>query len=190
MTDDPFAVLGVARDATLDDVRAARRTLAMIHHPDLGGDAVRMQEVNIAFAAAVAHITGRRYLPASDSAPPPSRQAARRGRRIHQPVRRRIQYDAPSFTIDALPVESFEALLVVTTWMGEALVDDPPYLLEVLLHDPAPCWCRLELVPDAGGTTVSLVVAPVEGEPAPEADDVRDVWVANLNRLGSLPPET
>ncbi len=62
----------------------------------------------------------------------------------------------------------------------------PPYLLEVHLHDPAPCWCRLELVPEAGGTIVSLTVAGVAGE-APTADEVRDLWVASLNTLGSAP---
>jgi hypothetical protein len=95
-----------------------------------------------------------------------------------------VQHDAPSFTIDVLPVEAFEALLVVTSWMGEVLVDDPPYQLEVFLHDPSPCWCRLDLVPDAGATTVSLAVAALEGDPAPDIDAVRDVWVANLNSLG------
>ena len=62
--------------------------------------------------------------------------------------------DTPSFTIDVLPVDAFEALLVVCSWMGEMLVDDPPYVLEAFLHDPEPCWCRLDLVPDAGATTV------------------------------------
>ncbi|MEZ5216771.1 MAG: hypothetical protein R2715_09340 [Ilumatobacteraceae bacterium] len=51
--------------------------------------------------------------------------------------------------IEALPVEAYEALLVVATWIGEVLVDEPPYLLDVHLHEPRPCWCRLELVPDA-----------------------------------------
>ncbi len=99
---------------------------------------------------------------------------------------RGVQHDAPSFTIDVLPVEAYEALLVVTSWMGEVLVDDPPYLLEVFLHDPSPCWCRLDLVPDAGATTVSLMVAALEGDPAPDIDSVRDEWVANLNRLGDV----
>ena len=94
-----------------------------------------------------------------------------------------MQYDAPSFTIDTLPAEAFEALLVVTSWMGEVLVDDPPSLLEVHLTDPAPCWCRLDLVPDAGGSTVTLTVASIGGDPAPDVEDVRDLWVANLNAL-------
>ena len=64
---------------------------------------------------------------------------------------------------------------------GEVLVDDPPYLLEVHLNDPSPCWCRLELLPEAGGTIVSLTVA--SDGPGPSAEAVRDVWVASLNAL-------
>ncbi len=63
MADDPFEVLGLTRQASLDEVRAARRTLAMRLHPDVGGDIGQMQEVNVAFEAAVAHLTGRRLLP-------------------------------------------------------------------------------------------------------------------------------
>ncbi len=94
-----------------------------------------------------------------------------------------MQHDAPSFTIDSLPVEAFEALLVVTSWIGEVLVDDPPYVLEVHLDEPSPCWCRLDLVPDAGGSTVSLTVASIDGAPAPDIEDVRDLWISNLNSL-------
>ena len=99
-------------------------------------------------------------------------------------TRSRVAHDHPSFTIDALPVEAFEALLIVTSWIGETLVDDPPYLLEVHLYEPTECWCRLDLVPDAGSSTVSITVAGVEGGPAPDIEDVRDVWVAHLNQLG------
>ena len=176
MTSDPFAVLGVSRDATLDEVRTARRKLAAQFHPDHGGDPVRMGEINIAFDAVVAQIA------VGPGSPPPPASAAPAqssgGRRYSG-----VQYDAPSFTIDTLPAEAFEALVIVTTWMGELLVDDPPYVLEVHLTEPAPCWCRLDLVPDAGSSTVSLTVASIDGTPAPDVETVRDLWVANLNRL-------
>jgi hypothetical protein len=159
---DPFALLGVTPDATLDEVRIARRRLAAEFHPDHGGDAVMMGEINAAFDVVVGQFAHR---------PAP------------QPRDHGVQHDAPSFTIDCLPVEAFEALLVVTSWMGEVLVDDPPYVLEVHLTDPGPCWCRLDLVPDAGGSTVTLTVAAVGADPAPDVEDVRDAWVANLNRL-------
>lgn len=51
MTDgDPYAVLGVAHDATHDDIRRAWLALARRHHPDRGGDAAAMQAVNDAWA--------------------------------------------------------------------------------------------------------------------------------------------
>jgi len=162
MSADPFAVLGLPTDATIEEVRSARRRLAAEFHPDHGGDAARMGEINVAFDAVIDILA---HQPA-----PPLRY-------------RGVQHDAPSFTIDTLPVEAFEALLVVTSWMGEVLVDDPPYVLEVHLVEPGPCWCRLDLVPDAGGSTVTLTVASVGDEPAPDVEAVRDTWVANLNRL-------
>ena len=175
MTSDPFDVLGVSRDATLDEVRTARRKLAAEFHPDHGGDPVRMGEINIAFDAVVAEITVGPGSPPAASVAPSQPSGGRR-----YPG---VQHDAPSFTIDTLPAEAFEALLIVTSWMGELLVDDPPYVLEVHLTDPSPCWCRLDLVPDAGSSTVSLTVASIDGTPAPDVEAVRDLWVANLNRL-------
>lgn len=175
MTLDPFAVLGVGPDATLDEVRSARRRLAAQFHPDHGGDAQKMGEINVAFDAVVSQLLRPvAPTPAEPSpAPPPA------------PPRRYpgVQHDAPSFTIDTLPAEAFEALLIVTTWMGELLIDDPPYVLEVHLTEPGPCWCRLDLVPDAGGSTVTLTVASIDGTPAPDVEEVRDLWIANLNTL-------
>jgi hypothetical protein len=181
---DPFAVLGLAPTATLADVRAARKRLALELHPDRGGDGERMRQVNVAFEAAVAHLTGRRPLPVT-GAPAPT--AATR-RRPSPPRRGGVQHDVPSFVVEALPAQAFEALVVVTSWIGEVLVDDPPYLLDVHLYDPIECWCRLELVPDAGSSTVSLTVAPVGDEPAPDVELIRDVWVDQLNQLGTWEP--
>jgi curved DNA-binding protein CbpA len=49
---DPYAVLGIARDATPQQVALAHRRLAKRFHPDLhpdAGDAARMQHVNEAW---------------------------------------------------------------------------------------------------------------------------------------------
>jgi len=196
--DDPFAVLGLDPTASLADLRAARRRLARELHPDLHplGDAGRMQRVNEAFDRCVGHVTGRRPLGAPHSPGPrsPAPSAATPRQRASAPPRRYrrfrgVEHDEPSFTIDALPAEAFEALLVVCSWIGEVLDDDPPYVLECLLSEPTPCWCRLELLPDAGGSTVSLMVAPAdETAERVSAETVRDVWVDQLNRLGRPQP--
>jgi hypothetical protein len=182
---DPFATLGLGRDATGDDIRAARRRLAKAHHPDQGGDAARMQAINEAARAALLAVDD-----AASAGDPPdaTRSGDERGtneRRGHPSDARTsgVARDAPSFTVEALPVETFEAMLVVASWLGEVLDDDPPYRLDTYLYAPFDCWCRLEVVPDAGASTVSLSVAGVDGAPTPDVIDVRDAWVANLNAV-------
>jgi hypothetical protein len=182
--DDPFTVLGLPHDADASAVRRARRRLARDLHPDRGGDEAQMQALNAAFDRAMA-LLGAAVPPASagaatvtaPQAPAPSGPPPTGG------GRRWVERDEPSFVIEALPVESFEALLVVSTWMGDVLIDEPPYLLEVHVREPAECWCRLELLPDAGATTVMLTVAGIEGV-TPSIEVVRDAWIANLNQLG------
>lgn len=44
-----WEVLGVARDASKDDVRSAFKSLAMKHHPDQGGDAQRYMQIKSAY---------------------------------------------------------------------------------------------------------------------------------------------
>jgi hypothetical protein len=183
--EDPFAVLGLPPGASLDDVRAARRRLAKDLHPDVGGDPARMQEVNRAFDLAVKTVLGRADRPESvPAAETPTSAAPRQATTVRRRVNRGIQHDAPSFTIDVLPAESFEALLVVAGWMGQVLDDDPPYQLEVHLYEPWDCWCRLELAPEAGGTQVAVTVAGYDGQDAPSVEAVRDLWVTGCNALG------
>jgi hypothetical protein len=187
---DPFDTLGLGRDATGDDIRAARRRLAKEHHPDQGGDATRMQSINEAADAALLAVDAAGTIEDATSAGRPT-DAARADdapgtdRRRHSSDGRTsgVARDAPSFTVEALPVETFEAMLVVASWLGEVLDDDPPYRLDTYLYEPFDCWCRLEVVPDAGASTVSLSVAGIDGAPTPDVIDVRDAWVANLNAV-------
>lgn len=181
-------MLGLAASATERDVVEARRRLAKRAHPDAGGSVEQMQRLNDAADAALRAIAGprpasgrpprRRSDPpswsssASSSTAPPWSQAPGHVRRDH-----------PSFTIEALPVEAFEALLVVASWFGDLIDDDPPYALELALTEPLGGWCRLDLVPDAGASTVSVAVAGAHGQPAPSVEAVRDAFVAGLNQL-------
>ncbi len=180
---DPLAQLGLPADATADDIRSARRRLAKHRHPDVGGSTASMAAVNAAAARALRELE---LAPTDDSnaGDTSARGEARAGEPAGAGVRwQGVATDVPSFTVEALPVETFEALLVVASWIGEVLDDDPPYRLDVHLHEPAECWCRLDLVPDAGASTVSLSVGALDDRRAPSIELVRDLWVSQLNQL-------
>ena len=102
---------------------------------------------------------------------------------VHQTRR-----DVSSFTINVLPVDCWQALEVVASLCGPTIQDDPPYLLEFLLHDSSLLnsrngWCRCECVPEAGGTTVHLTVGSSHEGQFPHIADVRDFLVDQLNSI-------
>lgn len=175
MTEDlsaHYAVLGVEPGVSDEDLRRARRRAALSVHPDRGGSTAAMAGVNAAYAAIMSR-----------------RGAAHRTTPAH-----RLSHDAPSFTVDVLPVVAYEYLLLAAQELGEIVDSEPPYVLEMLLYgyaadghddhvlsDDAP-WCRLEVVPDAGSSTVSLWC---QGDM--DAETCRDLWVNAINALGAEP---
>jgi hypothetical protein len=193
MDRDPFELLGIAPTSTADDVHRARRRLAKRAHPDHGGDAARMQAINAAADAALLALNGSPAVapddPPFDDPPfddPPfddPRTDDPETDEVAQGPSPRVANDSPCFTVEALPLEAFEALVIVANWMGEVLVGDPPYVLESQLGDPFDCWCRLDIAPDAGASSVSVTVATFDDRTLPDLDVVRDAWVANLNQL-------
>jgi hypothetical protein len=180
---DPFQVLGLGPDASAADVRQARTRLAKHHHPDVGGSAADMQRVNEAADLALRLLGASVPLPELEAERPPTpRQRPTPGGRVG--------HDHPSFTIEALPAEAFEALLIVANILGDVVDDDPPYRLEVHLTDPPTAWCRIELLPEGGGSIVGLTVMSTGGV---TVNEVRDRFVVELNRLdwshdGPRPP--
>jgi hypothetical protein len=163
---DPFARLGVERGASVGDLRQARRRLAKQLHPDLGdgrsGEA--MAEVNRAFDLAVAEPP--RPEPGKGSPPPETETAT-----------------ATTFSVDVLPVDACEILIVVCRILGEVLAVDEPYRIEAYLDAPQPCFCSLDLVPEAGGTIVSVDVEAADSTGCPDPEQVRDVLVDEIIEL-------
>ena len=80
-TGDPYAALGLARGASLDEVKRAYRTLAKRYHPDSAGEAAtpRFLAIQAAYEAITGPSTPRRGGAEGTSAagtPPPSRPSA------------------------------------------------------------------------------------------------------------------
>ena len=170
-------MLGLDRaEATAGSVRQARRGLAKLHHPDVvaggGGGAAavadasaRLTLVNRATDLALADLAARPEAPA----PPPAGDDAA---------------DA-AFSIDLLPVEAFELVLLAFSAIGDPKVVDEPYLLEGQVDDPYLGAARVELAPEAGGSIVTVTTWPISRAPtpAPTATEVagRLLWeVGNL----------
>ncbi len=184
-------LLGVSEEATHDDIIAARRRLARTAHPDSGGSHHAMVALNEACRVLLAVLASG---PAESKAPPgsvsadpgapgePTRPHGSRGAgdRTRQGFR-----DTPSFVINALPVDAFEVLLVAAAHLGEVVDEEQPYLLEVLVRDPGPLWCRFELFPDAGSTTVVLSCDVEMGYRVYSVEEIRDLWISTINAMSS-----
>ena len=59
-TFEPHEILGVAWDVSERALRSAYRRLALVHHPDKGGDPVRFQLIVTAYEALMNRLHGRR----------------------------------------------------------------------------------------------------------------------------------
>jgi hypothetical protein len=174
---DPFGLLGVARGASLAELRAARRRLAKELHPDLGEGRTHaaMAEVNAAFEEA---LTTAAEPQGHTAAEPQGHTAAEpQGHTAAEPPVNATTAEPSSdavFSVDVLPVEACEMLIVVCRILGEVLAVEEPYGIEAYLEVPEPCFCALSLVPEAGGTIVT-----VEAEAADPAQ-LPSGWAATI----------
>ena len=124
---DPFATLGLGPDATSEEIRTARRRLAKVNHPT--------RAVTRSSCSASTKQLTLRCSPSTWKSPWSATLGSCRGRPVSSSgcpdagVSGHLSgmaRDMPSFTVEALPVETFEAMLVVASWLGEVLDDDPP----------------------------------------------------------------
>jgi hypothetical protein len=181
---DPFAILGLPPTATAAEILAARRQLAKRLHPDtlVSGDekerraaGAKLAEVNRAVELALAALEAP--VEAQVTAAPTKRAAW---------TSRVNDGQTASFGIEVLPVEAFELLMLAMSAIGDPKVVDEPYLLEGMVDDPALCLCRIDLVPEAGGTIVTVEVHPMvrSGVVPPSAVEVAGRLVAEIESLG------
>ena len=180
----PFEILGVSPGAQESEIRAAWRRLARRLHPDAGGTNEEMAALNTALARALLAVS-------SDSETVAHTETSRNTRtqtHTHRTTTRRVVNDRSCFTIDVLPVESFELMQIVAATLGSIIDEDCPYVIEFSLDNldgarPMTNWCRCELMPEAGGTTVHLSVGQTGSTESGELDDVRDSIINCLNSL-------
>jgi hypothetical protein len=194
---DPFAILGLPTTATADEVRSARRRLSKRLHPDAlvsRGEqerlaaAARLADVNRAVDLALAALRTRVEPPVTGrAAPVHDTGCAGDGGGVEDSGPGSVVGDTEaSFCIDALPVEAFELLVLALSAIGDPKVVDEPYLLEGVVDDPSLGLCRIELVPDAGGTIVTIEIEPMVRSrvPPPPASEVAGRLVAEVEALG------
>lgn len=160
---DPFAVLGLAPEATPEEIRRAFRDKARLTHPDAGVGSGDMGTLVDAYRAAMA--------------------ASKRPRRPLRSARHRAERDVASFTVDALPAEAFEGLSLVAASVGDVADEEPPYAIEFILRAGEGVWCRCDIVPDAGACTVSVTVVQMGQPTGLDCEAIRDLLVAELNEL-------
>ena len=179
MVDESFyQLLGVTRSSTVSEIVAARRVLAREFHPDRGGDPQHMALINLAFDSIIASHGEESAQQTTHT----TTTTTAKGSRVDIATSdsgSRFSVDRPSFTINALPVVAYEVLLLAARVLGDISSDEPPYLLEVQLEDPPMTWCRLEIVPDAGSSTISFVI-----DKEIDAQLIRDLWVTTINEIG------
>ncbi len=168
LTPDAYEVLGLGPDASWDDVRSARRRLAKALHPDLHPDAGGT-EAQRRLAAVNRAVDQLRFLRLSGEISPSIETGVSGGL---------------SFVIEASPAVAFEAVLMSAVELGDVIHVDEPTLLGVLLDDPGPCQCLVELSPQGDGVSVlTLDVGPRSYGECPTVSEVRDALVAEVRRF-------
>lgn len=154
---EALALLGLVEGFDTLDLRRARRLALLECHPDHGGSREAVDAVERAVETLLDVSSGTQEV---------------------ETLRVRRGTDRPSFTVNALPVVAFELLLLAAAELGDVADDDPPYRLEVRMHEPRDMWVSFEVVPDAGSSTVSMAI---EGRSAFDIEGIRDVWVSAIN---------
>ena len=163
---DSWQVLGVAPGTAWPLVRARWLALSRQLHPDHHGDAsaaARLADINAAYAAL------RRDHDLDPNGNPPT--VDRGGGDGGGPVPARTA----TFTVSDFRPVVFEALLSAAADIGDLTDADEPFSLDLRIGGG---FCHIELVPEAGGSVVTVETARVD------ADAVSDQLIEALVRYG------
>jgi len=172
---DSWVILGLAPGTPWPQVRARWLLLAKDLHPDTrGGDAParrdalarRLAEVNAAYQALAEDTRRARQEVASppEEGAPPDRAGQVGG--------------SATFTVDDFRPVVFDALTVASADLGDVTDSDEPFSLELFVEGPPTGFCHIELVPEAGGSVVSLDSDQVDVE------GVCGVLMAGIGAMG------
>ena len=151
MSDD-WEVLGIAPGASPADVRARWLALAKQLHPDRHGDpaaAARLAEVNAAYDRLRNVVTSPAAGARDGPRPAPSSAAT-----------------PSTFAVDEFRPVAFEAVLLAAVDVGDVTHTDEPFSLDMWVGGGA---CHVELVPQAGGSVVSVDCVNVDAGVVAEA---------------------
>lgn len=176
----PFEILGITEASSEEQIRAAWKSLATTHHPDVGGNHESMLLLNSALADALRLLREESSAP---TAPVPPRPRKKRGASF-------AARDMSSFTINSLPVDAWHLLEIAAAHCGQVIDEEEPYLMEFMLHDTPfdgghHAWCRCELVPEAGGTTIHLSIVQ-SSLPVITPELLRDFLVDTINEVSDI----
>ena len=158
-------LLEIRQPYSRTDIEARQRVLMKTAHPDAGGS--HRAFIDVTRAAEILLNNRQIHKPTPDASYVGSKT------------------DHPSFTIDVLPVEAYEYIYVAASVLGQVVDEDPPYSLQVLLNEPQHCWCLITVVPEAGGSIVSITVhnADDSRNRTFNIEEIRDMWVSTINEV-------
>ena len=158
-TEDYYAILGVSRDATQEQIKTAYRSLCKVNHPDVGGDAAMMQLLNKAYVTLSDEILRGKYdaeYSARSNTPPPGTVKAHIINRFGQTSEEYIPINSLKFDIAQYRDENGEIYIYKTQKMNSVIKrtlwysmyfyhNDPDTIVTCYVYDPkkgiytAPC---------------------------------------------------
>lgn len=159
------SLLQLRRPYSRIEIEAGHRALMKTAHPDVGGSHTAFLEATRAM------------------------QILLRKEQFHKPSTDSFfdgsKSDHPSFSIDVLPVEAYEYIYLAANVLGQVADEEPPYSLQVLLNEPMHCWCFISVVPEAGGSMVSISIHNADDNRNRNfnLEEIRDAWVHTINEV-------